>query len=694
MQYLEPPREKLEIILDLLYQKKFSQSLSLSKDLKNDFPESIILCNFMGASYSGLKQFKNAINSYKKAIQLKPDFAEAYFNMGFAYKNISEYNSAIDSYRKAIFVNPKYAEASYNLGNIFKILDEFELAEKHYNQAVRTNPNYFEAHFNLGNILLDNDEHIKAIESYLAALKIKPNSIEVYKSLSNIFTKLVFTGANPDVEQLIISIFDQKTIIKPIALSRAAISLLKFDPTIKELIDIKSSIDIDNSIGSIVSNLSSNRLLLKLMSISLIPDTDLEAVLRNIRYSIIKSIHKVRYSPELMLFQSALALHCFTNEYIYHENNEEVTLIKALENEIKTNFSEGTQPQETLILCLASYKPLHQYEWSKLLENVTHIKDVVLRQIIEPKQENKIKSKLSNLLTVSNHISSKVKEQYESNPYPRWVNTGLSKSSTIYSEINNKLDLKLSDKRIYEVDNPSILIAGCGTGQHSIRVASKFKEAKVLAIDLSSSSLAYAKRKTKELGIKNINYMQADILDLDKLNRKFDMIQSSGVLHHMDNPMAGWQTLKKCLKTGGLMKIGLYSNLARQHIVKIREEVKLSGINLDDESIKLFRYNLITSKEIHHKKIQVSNNFFSLSEIRDLLFHVQEHRFTITEIKKCIESLNLNFCGFDSEDIIRDFKKNYPSKNELYNLETWNQYENNNPNSFVAMYQFWCQRLD
>ena len=131
------------------------------------------------------------------------------------------------------------------------------------------------------------------------------------------------------------------------------------------------------------------------------------------------------------------------------------------------------------------------------------------------------------------------------------------------------------------------MVAGCGTGQHSIGTSARFKSSKVLAIDLSLSSLAYAKRKTKELGVENIEYMQADILDLGKLNRQFDIIESAGVLHHMNDPMAGWRVLTDCLRPGGLMKIGLYSELARQHIVEIRQEISSSGIGSSNEEMKV-----------------------------------------------------------------------------------------------------------
>ena len=141
-----------------------------------------------------------------------------------------------------------------------------------------------------------------------------------------------------------------------------------------------------------------------------------------------------------------------------------------------------------------------------------------------------------------------------------------------FSKTMDDKKLFLFNNRIRNVKAPEILIAGCGTGQQSIETATQIRDSKVLAIDLSLSSLAYAKRKTNELAVNNIEYMQADILELEKLNKNFDIIESGGVLHHMDDPFAGWQVLVNCLKPGGLMRIGLYSELARQHIVKLREK--------------------------------------------------------------------------------------------------------------------------
>ena len=183
------------------------------------------------------------------------------------------------------------------------------------------------------------------------------------------------------------------------------------------------------------------------------------------------------------------------------------------------------------------------------------------------------------------------------------------------SGVINEINLKLFNNKIREVEAPNILVAGCGTGQHSIGTAKRFKDSKVLAIDLSLSSLAYAKRKTDELMIENIEYMQADILDLGQLDKQFDIVESCGVLHHMDNPMAGWRALTNCLKPGGLMNIGLYSQLARQDILKVREEICELNTGLNLKEMKTFRHTLIESDKYHHKSIRNITDFYSLSTL-------------------------------------------------------------------------------
>ena len=81
--------------------------------------------------------------------------------------------------------------------------------------------------------------------------------------------------------------------------------------------------------------------------------------------------------------------------------------------------------------------------------------------------------------------------------------------------------------------------------------------------------------------------------------------------------------------------------------------------------MKIFRDNLIKSNLVHYKHIVSSGDFYSLSTLRDLIFHVQEHRFTIPLIKDHLEKLRLKFCGFESNKIVSHFKLSNALEDDL-----------------------------
>jgi len=257
------------------------------------------------------------------------------------------------------------------------------------------------------------------------------------------------------------------------------------------------------------------------------------------------------------------------------------------------------------------------------------------------------------------------------------------------------VSLKILNKKILACKAPQILIAGCGTGQHAIDVASRFKNCDVVAVDLSLRSLAYAKRQARDLGILNIEFIQADILDLAKLRRQFDIVESLGVLHHMEEPLVGWRVLVDCLRDNGLMKISLYSELARKHVDQLRLEIKNKNIANDNVGIKFFRTKLIDNADENLKNILLAPDFFSMSSLRDLLFHVQENSFRLIQIEKILANLKLEFCGFDfviSNPIVNKFKLSNHGSDDIYDLNKWNIFEEENPNTFSETDGFWCQK--
>ena len=82
-----------------------------------------------------------------------------------------------------------------------------------------------------------------------------------------------------------------------------------------------------------------------------------------------------------------------------------------------------------------------------------------------------------------------------------------------------------------------------------------------------------------------------------------------------------------------------------------------------------------------------------MSAFRDLLFHTQEHRFTIPQIEASLTRLGLMFCGFETEHVVQKFKSKNFIENTLYDLEKWDTFEKENPKVFAGMYQFWCQKV-
>ena len=122
--------------------------------------------------------------------------------------------------------------------------------------------------------------------------------------------------------------------------------------------------------------------------------------------------------------------------------------------------------------------------------------------------------------------------------------------------------LSISDNKI-----SNILIAGCGTGIQIIE-ASKYSNCEITAIDLSKASISYAKRKVDEYGLKNVNFIEMDILELELIGKRFDLIECSGVLHHMNDPIKGLSSLFNVLEPKGFLKLGLYSKYARAEIIK------------------------------------------------------------------------------------------------------------------------------
>ena len=144
---------------------------------------------------------------------------------------------------------------------------------------------------------------------------------------------------------------------------------------------------------------------------------------------------------------------------------------------------------------LSSYRSLSEYEWAKSLLTVPELSDILTLQLHNRQAEHTLRESIPSLSEISNDTSEKVKDQYEHNPYPRWIQVSADNSILF---LNMLLEpIYVPKKEILNIE-PDILIAGCGTGQQAIEAAFRYQHREILAIDLSLASLLRL-RKPKNL---------------------------------------------------------------------------------------------------------------------------------------------------------------------------------------------------
>ncbi len=667
-------------------------------DLK---PELADAHNNLGIALRSLGKPEEAVASYRKALDLKPDYAAAHSNLGNALKDLGKPDKAVASYHKALDFKPDYADAHNNMGVALQELGKPEDAVASYHKALDLKPNYAEAYSNLGVSLLALGKPGEALTQHRRAISLDPQNDLFWVNFAASLETVSFTSIDDNLYQDLLHLLERPT-VQPSFVIRSIISALRHLPDFSVIVEAISAdkTDAEFTYSNVAEQLSTIPLFLRILELIPIFDLEIERMLTVLRRFMLKDTIKGKTDDKALLFTAVLAHHCFTNEYVFAETCEEEEIVEDLQRQIAMLMEKGRPVPPSLVVALGAYRPLFGFPWAQELSErkwKEDIESVIRRQIAEPLEERSLRDQIPCLTPIQNTISQAVREQYEENPFPCWVKTELANKSKSLGAVLQDPPLFFDLGDYTSPENPEILIAGCGTGQHALQTTSRFSNAHVLAIDLSLSSLTYAERKTRELGFSNIEYMQGDILDLDRIERRFDLIECGGVLHHLGDPLAGWRVLVDLLRPGGVIKIGLYSETARRHLVAARSLIAEKGYTASPNDIRRYRQDIIAlaaKGDPEMAKICKGNSFFSLSECRDLLFHVQEHRFTLPQIEDALTSLNLEFLGFEMQDqgTLEKFRETHTNSKALTSLSLWHEFELENPDTFDGMYQFWCKK--
>ncbi len=705
-------------------------------------------------AFRALGRHADAIAHGQQAIALKPDHIGAHMVLGDVFKAQGEWPTAAACYRDALAHRPDHAEAHNNLGNVLAAQGKADEATAAYQRALALDPKLVVAYTNLGNMLRERGQIDEAITWYRRGLERKPDHADTHHNLGAAFMaqgKLDAAAAHfeqalalkPD---LLIACHSLATLLLAAGQASRALELAIRALTIAETRDnealfvqclrettsppdnremralviralsqpwgrpgdiVGQAIDLvlrDERIGTCigradgrVDELAADPLLRAVLENARACHVGLERCLTAARMQLLDIAAAASAddaaNDDLLRFYCSQARQCFINEYVYGLTEHERAQAERLRASVETALRSGAAIAPLKIVALAAYAPLHDLrEASALLARTwpDAVAALLTQQVREPEAERTLRESMPRLTPIDNDVSLIVQQQYEQNPYPRWVKAAaVSRPMGVDARLRSQFPLA-GTRPLGNDDGVDVLVAGCGTGQQLIDVAQRIAGARVLAIDLSAASLAYAKRQTQALGL-DIAYGQADLLRLGALGRSFDVIDCGGVLHHLGDPLAGWQVLASLLRPNGFMRVGLYSELARHEVAAAQHWVSERGYGRTAGDIRRCRQDLLADAARFPTVIE-SPDFFSVSDCRDLLFHVQEHRLTLPQIKAFLDRNDLTFLGFElMPRLLRRYAAQVPGDPAMTDLACWHRFEQDNPRTFGGMYQFWLQ---
>ncbi len=660
----------------------------------------------LGSLLLELGETEEAEKFLRDALAIAPQDPAAHTSMGTLHTYRGARAAAEAEFERALELDPENSESLNDLALIRSAQGRQEEASALLHRASDLKPNDATVHTNLGSVFRRQEKWGDSITCFRRALDLEPDDLGRAQAFADSLRGGVFLTGNAqlwsDLERCL-----KIEGINHEPLSAPAARLLRNSQEVIPLVEAALAGEFSLTAtevqkGEKLAPLSTDFACL-LLARDLMLDGPLEILFTAIRKCLLSLAVAGRLperlnKPTLSLI-CVLARQCYLNEYIYHLSADEAAEVAVLQAEIDERL---TRPEETppraAIAVLACYRSLGALAGSAILEGhelASHgdlFGQLITQQIRDSAVERELAGDMTELGESADETSVRVRGQYEESPYPRWTSVARPKPMPLRSLMGEMFPFA-NVENLNIADEPELLVAGCGTGAHAIASAWRYRNARVLAMDLSLSSLAYGKRKADELSVERIEWARGDILALAGSERRFDMIDCGGVLHHMREPMAGWRILRDLLKPGGVMKIGLYSELARADFVRLGAELQASDDDPADR-IREFRHEVFAlPDDAPLKRVLSLHDFYTLSECRDLLFHVEEHRFTLPEIAECLDALDLEFMGFEMRDraVINRYLARFPDDPGAANLANWHRFETDEPDIFVGMYQFWLQ---
>ncbi len=661
-------------------------------------PDNPVFHFNLGECYRAAGDARAAIASYRQALGGQPDLAEAHAGIGEAWLVQARSAEAEKSFRSALASDARLVAAWNGLGIALREQGRIEEAVEGWRRALALDSTPAVVHNNLGLGLRSLGRIDEAVAALVGALEIEPDNATIRHNFAECLKNRPVTGVTPGLRRQIEICFeapgiDTQSLVAP------ALGALEADDDVAGALALAADGSDADLEAACAAALWGDALFLGLLETTFLAKPAWERLLTRARAMLLA---RPAAAPSDLLV--ALAVQFFNNEYAFASSRAEEDALAPLRRDIEARLAATPAPSPALerdLARLGMYTPLHALDGcERLLEPApagwsAPFQRLLAYQLREPLEEREIRDAIPPITAQGTRASAAVREMYEENPYPRWITVAGRQAQPVRAVLAGLFPHFQPAPSLR--DPLAVLVAGCGTGKQAISAATRFKDCRVLAVDLSLASLAYGARMARKLGVDNIEFRQGDIRDLGAHDGRFHLIDCVGVLHHLsseDEACAAWRLLHDLLEPRGLMKIGLYSETARRHVVAARDFIAAHGYPATAEGIRRCRQDIIALPDgrIERKLLQ-NRDFYSTSSCRDLIFHVHELRYTLPLIADMLEDLGLRFVGFELNrpEELNAYREAFPDDAELTDLANWHRFEHDHPDTFVGMYQFWCQ---
>lgn len=640
----------------------------------------------LGITWAKMGRNTEASDAFRMAVSLNDKDVDSLYNLGLSLINSGHEDEGLSFMSKACELsdNPdiatSLAKVYYKTGNYTKSSFFFLKAY----QKDKTSPNLIK---DLAISLYQEGDTTRAVILMRDLLLRFPNN-EQYRSIT---AEIMNKWALPEFDiatKKVIELCFQQDVIRHRNLAPAWCATFLTDPDFEILRQFPTA-DLEKyDFSALFSRLKAPFLCLGLRRI-ITGHAIIEHIFTHIRHYFMTHWENSAAWPRSVLeFLSALAIQCWYNDFIFFETPEEKEQLAALRTHINTLLKSGQKIDEDTAKLLAlacCYTPLYEiYNGPAPLPLTSGCRKImaplVKAQFDNPHYEASLIPSIKSFTEIEDATSKAVQTMYESRPYPRWTSVNASKTSDALRNISANLE---------------ILVAGCGTGQEPCLYASVLPEAHITAIDLSRTSIAYAMRMAEELGFADrITFLHGDLMKVGELNKEFDYVVSSGVLHHLKEPEKGLAAILSTLKSGGKMSLSLYSKIARDKILNPASAyITEKGYTSSLDDIRQFRKDIFGFTSDDPRTLCThAGDFFNLSECNDLLFHVQEHRYTFPLIKDMADRHGLEaFYVNLSPHRKKAFTDMFPN-GDVSDLELMAEFETKNPEAFAEMYKVYFRR--